>query len=256
MASGWFSDPLGRHEKRFFSGLVWTDRVMDGDHSGSDPIGNGAPQVRLGPVKSTEASGFVDQPNGGNLAAVSALMLGIVGAVIALVVPFGFLVGAACGLVAVALGLRAYRTAPRRDPASSALARTALVLGCVALIVAAYYGAGYYSVASTVRRAFASSSSTLTVAADPLRNNVHISDCYRFPGAGSPAATGTLVNTAAKKQSFRVTIDFTIGAIKVRSDTTTVPLAAGASGSWTVRDIDHSFKPASCVVVTPVVSKP
>lgn len=256
MASGWFPDPLGRHEKRFFNGLVWSDRVMDGEHSGSDPIGNVATRVPLRPIKSTEASGFVDQPNGGNVAAVSALMLGIVGAVIALLVPFGFLVGAACGLVALVLGLRAYRNAPRRDPASNALATTGLVLGCVALVLAMYYGASYYSVAGTVRRAFASSPPTVTVDADPLQNDVRILDCYRTIGAGPPAATGTLVNTAAKTQAFRVAVDFKIGAITVRSNTTTVPLDSGETGSWTVRDIAHSFKPASCVVVTPAVSSP
>ena len=29
--AGWYADPLGLHEKRFFNGVVWTDRVTDGD---------------------------------------------------------------------------------------------------------------------------------------------------------------------------------------------------------------------------------
>jgi hypothetical protein len=37
-ASGWFTDPLGRHEKRFFNGIVWTTDVLDGTKRGVDPV--------------------------------------------------------------------------------------------------------------------------------------------------------------------------------------------------------------------------
>jgi hypothetical protein len=37
-ASGWFADPLGRHEKRFFNGIVRTSDVLDGTQRGADPV--------------------------------------------------------------------------------------------------------------------------------------------------------------------------------------------------------------------------
>ena len=256
MASGWFSDPLGRHEKRFFNGLVWTDRVLDGEHAGSDPIGNVSPSTPLGPRDSGAASGFVDAPNRGNASAIAALAFGIVGAVLALLVPFGFVAGAACGLLGLMFGVRAHHRAVRRPTRSNSLATAGLALGSAALILAAYYGASYYSVASTVRRAFASSPKVVVVDAHQARDRVRVTDCYRTKGSGSPAATGTLVNPADKKQSFRVTIEFRIGPIAVRSNTTTYPLGAGETGSWMVRDRGVSFKPTSCTVVTPAVANP
>ena len=37
--AGWYADPLGLHEKRFFNGVVWTERVTDGEVEGSNPLG-------------------------------------------------------------------------------------------------------------------------------------------------------------------------------------------------------------------------
>jgi hypothetical protein len=256
MALGWFADPLGRHEKRFYNGLVWTDRVLDGEHAGSDPIGNVSPPMPLGPRNPVAASRNVDAPRSGNAASLAALAFGVVGAVLALLVPFGFIAGAVCGLLAFMLGVRAYRGAVRRNTESHGLATAGLALGAAALILAAYFGASYYSVASTVRRAFASSPKIEVVDANRARHKVSVADCSRSPGSGWPAATGTLVNTDDKKESFRVTIEFRIGPIVVRSDTTTDPLDARQTGSWMVRDSSVSFKPDSCTVVTPVVAIP
>jgi hypothetical protein len=35
---GWYPDPSGRHEKRFYDGTRWTDHVADGESIGVDPI--------------------------------------------------------------------------------------------------------------------------------------------------------------------------------------------------------------------------
>jgi hypothetical protein len=257
MASGWYADPLGRHEKRFFNGLVWTDRVLDGDPTGSDPIGNVSPPTPLAGRNPRVDSGVVVlAPSRGNAWAMTALVFGVVGAVVALLVPFGFVAGAAFGLIGLLFGLRAYRAVEHRNTGSNALATAGLALGSAALILAAYYGSSYYSVPSTVRRAFASSPKVVVVDADPLSNDVRIADCFRSGSAGSPTATGTIVNRAGKKQAYRVTIEFRIGPIVVRSDTTTGPLDGGETGSWMVRDSGVSFKPDSCTIVTPAVASP
>jgi hypothetical protein len=36
-AAGWFADPAGRHELRFWDGASWTEHVSDGGAVGSDP---------------------------------------------------------------------------------------------------------------------------------------------------------------------------------------------------------------------------
>ena len=36
--SGWFHDPSGKHELRFWNGAAWTADVSDGGVQGQDPI--------------------------------------------------------------------------------------------------------------------------------------------------------------------------------------------------------------------------
>ncbi|HEV3282399.1 MAG TPA: DUF2510 domain-containing protein [Acidimicrobiales bacterium] len=37
VAPGWFRDPTGRHELRYWSGSEWTDHVVDGGVPAADP---------------------------------------------------------------------------------------------------------------------------------------------------------------------------------------------------------------------------
>ena len=36
--AGWYPDPTGRHELRYWDGTAWTDFVHDGDRSDTDPL--------------------------------------------------------------------------------------------------------------------------------------------------------------------------------------------------------------------------
>ena len=35
---GWYQDPTGRHEKRYWDGSRWSDHVADGSEAATDPI--------------------------------------------------------------------------------------------------------------------------------------------------------------------------------------------------------------------------
>lgn len=35
---GWYRDPAGRHERRYFDGRRWAEHVLDGDRLGRDPL--------------------------------------------------------------------------------------------------------------------------------------------------------------------------------------------------------------------------
>ena len=35
---GWYADPLGRHERRYWDGDEWTDDVSDDGVTGEDPL--------------------------------------------------------------------------------------------------------------------------------------------------------------------------------------------------------------------------
>ena len=38
VAAGWYHDPLGHHDQRYWDGDEWTDRVLAGGVEGLDPI--------------------------------------------------------------------------------------------------------------------------------------------------------------------------------------------------------------------------
>jgi len=51
--AGWYADPFGRHEARYFSGADWTEHVMSHGRASTDPPGGGShvPTVNRAPDK-------------------------------------------------------------------------------------------------------------------------------------------------------------------------------------------------------------
>lgn len=47
---GWYKDPSGRHEQRYWDGTVWTGNVADGGVLGDDPIQTPLPSASVTPV--------------------------------------------------------------------------------------------------------------------------------------------------------------------------------------------------------------
>jgi hypothetical protein len=276
---GWFVDPLGGHEKRYFNGWTWTDRVSDGPLEASDPLGNvtpPSPTVFAGafpPQAVSDARGFppraVSSARGfppqhvvvapqqvGNGFAVAGLTLGIIGVVVMSLMWFGFFLGGPCGLLGLIFGLIGLRKATTRAAPYRGIAIAGAVLGSVAMIMAFYGAVAVFSLTNAIHRAISSPTTGVTADASPSLNSVHISSCYRDAASRSPAATGTLVNTSRQTQSFRVTIAFDVGQSTAQGAATTGPLAPGETGNWTVVGIDSSFAPSSCTIVPPPATTP
>jgi hypothetical protein len=271
--AGWYADPLGIHEKRFFNGHVWTDRVTDREVERRDPLGNAAPPPPYTPTVSGIAPQYAAGPQYGvapqygthpqyvvaqqyvvvnpqhigNGFAVAALVLGIIGVLFAggwLSYVFGLI----CGLLALVFGLLGRRNVTTRGASLGGLATAGIVLGCVALALGFYTMWRWHRVASTLR-SFATQ--VAAVDADPTSNQVRVTSCYRDSATQAPAAAGTLVNTSGEKQAFRVTIAFRIAAAPttVYGSGTTDEVSPGDSASWTARDLAGSFQPTSCKAV-------
>ncbi|CAN5279525.1 hypothetical protein BH18ACT4_BH18ACT4_09660 [soil metagenome] len=49
-AAGWYPDPTGRHQYRYWSGSSWTDNVSDGGVASTDPMGGPGPVFPPGAV--------------------------------------------------------------------------------------------------------------------------------------------------------------------------------------------------------------
>lgn len=121
MPSGWFPDPHGRHDHRWFNGTAWTADVADAGQRFIDPLGaapSGAPMYGA-PVKR------------GNGPATAAITCGLIAITIAWI-PFLVFVGVALAVAAVWTGIVGLRRSKLVEH-GRAFAITGLVAGGAAL---------------------------------------------------------------------------------------------------------------------------
>jgi hypothetical protein len=124
---GWFPDPTSRYEMRYHNGVAWTGDVANDGQRFVDPLNT--PGALGGPATS-DGTGASNQ----NGAAVAALVLGIVAAATAWM-PFVFVVGAICAVIAISLAIAARRRA-RAGAGRGGMATAGLVLGIVGVPLA------------------------------------------------------------------------------------------------------------------------
>lgn len=129
---GWFRDPTGRHDHRWWDGAAWTDHVADAGVASTDvlPAAEGPagaqPVAPLAPLASAGTAASSDP------VAVWALVVGIV-AIVASLVPFFGLVPPVVAIVLAIIGRRRIRTSGRRG---DGLAIGGLLTGITALLIA------------------------------------------------------------------------------------------------------------------------
>lgn len=274
--AGWYADPLGIHEKRFFNGNVWTDRVTDREVEGRDSLGNATPPPPFTPTVSGIAPQYAGPRYGvapqygthpqyvvaqqyvvvnpqhiGNGFAVAALVLGIIGVVFAA----SFVLAWICGLLALIFGLLG-RGKATRGASLGGLATAGIVLGCVALVLGSYVFWAFHRLGNAIERSLRAP--IAVVDADPTANKVRVTTCYQDPTTHAPTAMGTLVNTSGVQQAFRVTIAFKFAAVPTTAfgSGTSDTVSPGVSTSWTVRDLGVSFQPVSCKAVKANAANP
>jgi hypothetical protein len=106
MPSGWFPDPHGRYEHRWFNGTAWTADVAADGQRFVDPLGAAPAPRSVGPA--TDA-GHVPSRSG-NGSAVAAITLGLFALVTAWA-PLFVVVGVVLAVLAVVFGVRGLRRA-------------------------------------------------------------------------------------------------------------------------------------------------
>lgn len=214
--SGWFPDPLGRYDHRWFNGTTWTSDVSMNGQRFVDPLGT-SPSHGSGPGPSHTAA-----PGTG--AATAALVCGLIAVAIAWV-PLLVVVGLVLAIVAIALGVTGLRRS-RASGDGKGRAVTGLVAGVVAL------GLSVVGVILTV---------------DVLREVIafvepgprFVDDVVCAVEGGEATVTGTLTNLDDRER------DYVVFATVERSTRFTEldDVAAGSTVEWTVR-VDGRF-PAS-----------
>jgi hypothetical protein len=135
--AGWFPDPNGRHEHRYFNGRSWTADVADAGERAVDPLGSAPGQVPSAPFPPgafPPGSPFAQPPQRGNGVATAALVCGIIGVLIAWM-PFVVVAGVVLAILAVIFGVQGIRRA-REQGTGRGVATAGLVLGVIGLLLA------------------------------------------------------------------------------------------------------------------------
>lgn len=106
MPSGWFPDPHGRHDHRWFNGAAWTADVSDDGQRFIDPLGAG-PAGYHAPAAGRPGAATAGERSG-NGAAVAAITLGLFALMLAWI-PLLVVIGVVLAILALIFGVRGLR---------------------------------------------------------------------------------------------------------------------------------------------------
>lgn len=210
-APGWYPDPFRRFELRWFNGSSWTADVSTGGQRMVDPLGtqptptDALPGHR--PVAAKAGNGF----------GITAMILGIVAITIAWI-PFAFVAGAVCAVLALIFGIVARRR--RADRKSSPAAMVGLILGPIALL-------------------FAVGGFVLTrVVLDVVRpGKYEITSTSCDVQDGRQVYEGTIRNDSGRTRSYTIHVEFVragTDSVMSRASTEVYDVPSGGTAPWTV----------------------
>jgi len=133
---GWFPDPTGRHDHRWWDGVTWTAHVADAGIAGHDPLEAQDARRADTPVDTSGASDAVAASaarSGTDPVAITSLAVAVPAVPLALLPALG-LVPALTGLILAVVARARLRRSGR---SGGGLAMAALVTSLVALLIAA-----------------------------------------------------------------------------------------------------------------------
>ena len=186
MHPGWYADPLGRFELRYYNGTAWTADVSTGGSRFVDPMG-----LAVGPAVQPQQSDAATATT--TSTPTAAMVLGIIAIAIAWM-PFLVVLGVIAAILAIVFGAIGVR---RSGPSGQGHSRSivGMATGASALIAA---GLGIMLTVAVL--------DVYSDYTDPEPNEVSITSCEI---AGSRAlATGSLENLGSETADFSVLVGF------------------------------------------------
>lgn len=177
--AGWFPDPTGRFEYRYFNGVNWTADVAAGGQRGLDPL-----------VAATPRRGF----------AIASLVLGIVSIVLG-IMPLFVYAGLVCLVLAVVFGAIALQRARRSNGAGRRLAVWGVCLAIAAAPVSVVGISTTGQFIDDLRLAFDSGPADVTIPVCETRKS-------------TPYAEVVIRNIDTSSHAYRVKVSFveTVGS--------------------------------------------
>lgn len=213
----WYPDPGGRFELRYFNGSTWTADVSSAGQRFVDPI-----------VETPQSAQQVPAPTSPsrNGRAIAALVLGVIGLLTAWL-PYFFVVGAVCSVMAVAFGTTVLRRmAPDgagRGPATAGLITGGL--GCVAAI-----GGLVFTIAL---------SNALDAYENPGPTEASITSCVEVEPT-EWMARGSITNLDDEPRAYQVDVLFTRAGTDNAQRSASVAVDSVAPGETTTFEVQRS----------------
>ena len=219
--AGWYADPQGRYEFRYFNGVQWTsDVAVDGQ--------------RYVDAMATQPPPHVHQPQRGRGMAVAAMVTGIAGVVLGWV-PFVFVFAAGAAVTAIVFGVIGLQASRRNDGYGRGFAIAGLVLAPFAL--AACVG-GFFFTRAVVHE--------LRDFVEPGPHELFVDRPCKIAG-GVATLTGRIHNLDDRSHDYRIDVKFTSTDDTELSTAVVENVAAGATSPWTA-SVDISGSSITCSV--------
>jgi hypothetical protein len=217
--SGWYADPQGRFEFRYFNGVQWTSDVAVNGQRYVDSLVDRPvpPQQQPRRPRGMAIASFVT--------ALSAVLVGWV--------PFIFALAACAAVAAMVFGIIALKTSRRHDGYGRGFAVTGLVLAPVALAVCV---GGFFFTRAVVRefRDFI----------EPGPHELFVEQPCTVDG-GRATLHGTIRNVDDHDHDYRITVEFTDADSTTSSTATVRNVGPGATTDWSV-SAQVSAGPVTC----------
>jgi len=226
--AGWFPDPTGRCEYRYWNGERWTADVSVHGSRFVDPIGPATYQPGWGPAAPATAR----RTRG---LAVAAFVVGLVSLAVAWI-PFIVVVGAAGAITAFVFGVIGLRRAHSNAGYGRGYAITGIVLSVAALAMCVL---GVVLTARTIDE--------FNRYLDPGPYTAAITECSA--GAGLVSAKGTITNLDSVPHGYTLTITYSLAGKDIASELKSVPsVPAGGVGQFSSTMIVASSGKVACAV--------
>ncbi len=219
---GWYNDPQGRFEYRYFNGAQWTsDVAMDGqryvDSTNQDQMPQAGSQRR--------SRGM----------AIASFVTGISGVVFGWV-PFVFVVAAAAAVTAIVFGVLGLKAAQRQDGYGHGFAVAGLALAPCALAVCV---GGFFFTRAAVRE--------LGDFVDPGPHKLVVAQPCTIDG-GRATLHGTIRNLDDHNHDYRLFVEFTSSTDGTKLSTIGVPdVEPGETAPWS-SSTDVTASTVTCTV--------
>ena len=207
---GWYPDPFRRYDLRYHNGSAWTADVSAAGQRRVDPLGTG-PTPAGGPPPPVSGA---QRRNG---IGIAAMVLGIIAAATAWL-PFLFVGGAICGVLAFIFALVARRRRTTHGPSQAGT--VGLVLGPVAIVLAVGGFVLTRVVLDVVR---------------PGKYEIIATSCDQV--GDRQVFEGTIHNQSGRERSYTINVEFLrqgTGNVLDRATTDVLDVPEGGSAPFTI----------------------